>query len=73
MQILQKIRDTNEDQRVKTLFQSIVMEEEKHEEEEGHGLGDKGSDPFLTRAAYEEELSKGTVHRFVVPIEQQAH
>ena len=50
------------------------MEEEQFEEEEEvHGLEDKGSAPFLTRAAYEEALSKGTAHEFVVPIEQQAY
>lgn len=49
------------------------MEEEQPEEEEVHGLEDKGSAPFLTRAAYEEALSKGTAHQFVVPAEQQAH
>ena len=74
MQILQESKDDNEYQRVKTIFQIIVMEEELFEEGEGvHGLEDKGSAPFLTRAAYEESLSKGTAHEFVVPAEQQAY
>ena len=58
---------------VKTLFQTIVMEEElSEEEEEVHGLEDKGSAPFLTRAAYEESLSKGTAHEFVELVEKTA-
>ena len=67
MHILQRSKDANEDKRVKTLFQNIVMEEEMFEEEEEvHGLEDKGIAPFLTRAAYEEALSKGTAQQFVV-------
>ena len=74
MQILQRNKDANEDKRVKTLFQNIVMEEEQYEEEEEvHGLEDKGSAPFLTRAAYERSLSIGIAHQFVVPAEQQAN
>lgn len=74
LQILQKGRDTNEDKRVKTIFQNTVMEEQQYEEEdEVHGLEDKGSAPFLTIAAYENELSKGTSHQFFVLVEQQAH
>lgn len=73
MQILQRSRDTNEDKRVKTFFQTNVMEEEQYEEEEEvHGLEDKGSAPFLTRAAYEKSLSISTAHQFVVAAEQQA-
>jgi len=50
------------------------MEEEQFEEEEEvHGLEDKGSAPFLTRAAYEESLSKGTTHELVAPVEEQAY
>ena len=59
---------------MKPLFQNIVIEEERVEEEdEVHGLEDKGSTPFLTRAAYERSLSRGTAREFVVPVEQQAH
>ena len=51
LQILQRNKGANEDKRVKTLFQSIVMEEERFEEEdEVHGMEDKGSAPFLTQA-----------------------
>lgn len=57
---------------MKTLCQNIVIKEEQYEEEEVHGLEDKGSAPFLTRAAFEEALSKGTSHEFVVPAKQQA-
>jgi len=50
------------------------MEEVQYEEEEEvHGLEDKGSAPFLTRDAYEEALSRGTACEFVVAIEKQAH
>ena len=50
------------------------MEEERFEEgDEVHGLEDRGSAPFLTRAAYEESLSRGTSREFVVPTEQQAY
>jgi len=74
LQILQRNKDSNEDKRVKPLFQSIVMEEERFEEEdEVHGLEDKGSAPLLMRAAYEEALSKGTAREFVVHAEQQAY
>lgn len=53
---------------MKTIFKNIVMEEELFEEEEEvHGLEDKGSSPFLTKVAYEEALSKGTTREFVVP------
>jgi len=43
------------------------MKEVQHEEEV-HGLEDS---PFLTRAAYEKEISKGTAQQFVVAAEQQ--
>lgn len=45
--------------------------EKEHPKKEGevHGLEDKGSAPFLTRAAYERSLSLGTAHQFVVPVE----
>jgi len=63
----------NRDQRVKTLLQNIVMEEEQFEDDdEVHGMEDKGSAPFLTRATYEKSLSKGPAHNFVVPVEQPA-
>lgn len=35
-------------------------------------MEDKGCAPFLTIDAYEESLSKGTAHEFVVPTEKQA-
>ena len=74
LQNLQRSEDTNEDKRVKTLFHNIVMEEEHLEEEdEVHGLENKGSSPFLTKAAYEEALFRGTSCKFVVTAEQQAH
>lgn len=43
--------------------------EEVQQGEEVHGLGGA---PFLTRAAYEEALARGTACQFVVPTEQQA-
>lgn len=50
------------------------MEEEQFEEEdEVHGMEDKGNSPFLTRAAYEKSLSKGPAHGFVVLAEQKAY
>ena len=70
LQILQRNNVTNEDKRVKTLCQNIVTEEEQLEEEEVHGL--EGA-PFLTRAAYEKALSRGTTCQFDVPAEQQAY
>jgi len=67
---LQRRKNANKDQRVKTLFQNIVMQEEKSEEEEEvHGLEDKDSSPFLTKAAYEKSLSEGTTREFVVAAE----
>jgi len=48
------------------------MEEEHPNEEEVHGLENKGSAPFLTRATYEEALSNGTSCEFIVATEQQA-
>jgi len=68
---LQINKVTNEDKGVKTLLQNIVMEEVQYEEEEVYGLQDKGSAPFLTRATYQEELSRGTIYQFVVAAEQQ--
>ena len=57
MQILQRSKDANEDQRVKTPFQNVVMEEEQFEEDdEIHCLEDKGNASFLTSAAYEKSL-----------------
>jgi len=47
------------------------MEEELFEEEEDvHGLEDKGNAPFLTKISYEEALSKSTAQQFVVATEQ---
>jgi len=40
-----------------------MEKEQPEEEEEVHGL--EGA-PFLTRAAYEKELSRGTAGQFVV-------
>lgn len=57
MQILQRSKDVNEDQRVKTPFQNLVMEEEQFEEdEEIHCLEDKGSASFFTLTTYEKSL-----------------
>jgi len=67
LQILQRNKITNEDKGVKPLLQNIVMEEVQHEEEV-HVL--EGA-PFLTRAAYEKAISKGTAQQFVVAAEQQ--
>ena len=47
LQILQRSKDANEDQRVKTAFQNVVIEEEKFEEDdENHCLEDKDSASF---------------------------
>jgi len=57
LQIIQKGKETNEDQRVKAHFQNVVMEEEQIEDEdEIHYMEDKGSAAFLTMATYEEYL-----------------
>lgn len=57
LQIIQRGKETNEDQRVKAPFQNVVMEEEQIEDkDEIHCMEDKGSDTFLTLAAYEESL-----------------
>lgn len=57
LQIIQRGKETNEDQKVKTPFQNVVMEEEQIEDEdEILCMEDKGSDAFLTLAAYEESL-----------------
>ena len=59
MQIIQRGKEASEEQRVKTPFQNIVMEEEQlDEEDEIHCMEDKGSAAFLTLAAYEESLLK---------------
>jgi hypothetical protein len=56
-QILQRNRNTNEEQNIKAPFQNIVMEEDQPEEnDEIHCLGDKGDASFLTQAAYQEAL-----------------
>jgi len=50
------------------------MEEEQFEEDdEVHGMEDKGSAPFLTKVAYEKSLFKGSAHDFVVLAEQQVY
>jgi len=57
LQILQRRKDANEDQRVKTPFQDVVMEEEQFEEDdEIHCLEDKGSASFFTSVAYGKSL-----------------
>ena len=57
LQILQRNKDANEDQRVKAPFQNAVMEEEQFEEDdEIHCLEDKGNASFLTSSAYEKSL-----------------
>ena len=56
---MQRSKDANEDQRVKTPFQDVVMEEQQFKEyDEIHCMEDKGSASFLTLAAYEELLFK---------------
>lgn len=50
-------KDANEDQRVKTPFQNVVMEEEQFEEDdEIHCMEEKGSASFFTLVAYEKSL-----------------
>jgi len=57
LQIIQRGKETNEEQRVKSPFQNVVMEEELFDEEdEIHCMEDKGNVAFLTLAAYEESL-----------------
>lgn len=57
LQILQRSKDASEDQRVKTHFQNVVMEEEQFDEDdEIHCIEDKGSASFLTLSAYEKSL-----------------
>jgi len=71
---VQRNKDAHEEKRVKTLFENILMGEEKYEEEdEVHGMEDEGYAPFLTRATYEKSLSRGTTRKFVAPVEQQAY
>ena len=69
VQILQRSSNTKEDKRVKTLSQNIVMEEVQHEEKVPVLEGA----PFLTRVAYEKEISKGTTQQFVVAAKQNAY
>ena len=57
LQIIQRGKETNEEQKVKSPFQNLVMEEEQFEDEdEIHCMEDKGSAAFLTLSAYEESL-----------------
>lgn len=57
LQIIQRGKEANEEQRVKAPFQNVFMEEEQLEEEdEIYCMEDKGSATFLTLAAYEESL-----------------
>ena len=57
LQIIQRGKEANEDQKVKAPFQNVVMEEEQIEDEdEIHCMEDKGSAAFLTLTAYEESL-----------------
>ena len=57
MKIIQRGKETNEEQRVKAPFQNVVMEEEQFEEEdEIHCMEDKGSAAFFTLATYEQSL-----------------
>jgi len=57
LKIIQRGKETSEEQRVKDSFQNVVMEEEQFEEEdEICCMEDKGSAAFLTLAAYEESL-----------------
>ena len=59
LQIIQRGKQASEEQRVKTPFQNVVMEEEQFDEEdEIHCMEDKGSAAFLTLATYEESLLK---------------
>lgn len=56
---MQRRKDANENQRVNTPFQNVVMEEEKFkEDDEIHCMEDKGSASFLTLTTYEESLFK---------------
>jgi len=56
LKIIQRGKETNEDQKVKAPFQNLVMEEEQCFEDEIHCMEDKGSAAFLTLASYEESL-----------------
>ena len=59
LQIIQRAKETSEEERVKTPFQNVVMEEEQFDEEdEIHHMEEKGSAAFLMLAAYEESLLK---------------
>jgi len=64
LQILQRSKDANEDQRVKAPFQNAVMEEEQLEEDdEIHCLEHKGNACFFTSAAYEKSLFNDQISR----------
>ena len=57
MQIIQRGKEANEEQKVKAPFQNVVMEEEQFEEEDGfHCMEDKDSAAFFTLAAYDQSL-----------------
>ena len=50
-------KEPNEEHKVKTPFQNVVMEEEQIEDEdEIHCMEDKGSVAFLTLSEYEDSL-----------------
>ena len=55
---MQKGKETSEEQKVKTPFQNIVMEEQFDEEDEIHYMEDKSIASFLNLPAYEESLLK---------------
>ena len=64
LQILQRNKDANEDQRVKAPFQNAVVEEEQFEEDdEIHCLEDKGNASFLTSAAYAKSLCNDQINQ----------
>lgn len=64
LQIIQRGKETNEEQKVKAPFQNVVMEEEQFEEEdEIYCMEDKGNATFLTLAAYEETLLQDQTSR----------
>jgi len=57
LQILQRSKDANEDQKVKTPSQNVVMDEEKFEEyNEIHCMEEICNASFFTLAAYEKSL-----------------
>jgi len=64
LQIIQRGKEANAEQRVKSSFQNVVMEEEQVEEEdEIHCMEDKGSANFSTLVAYEESLLQDQISR----------